>query len=205
MEAVPSYDVLLAEWRVKQARKQLRESKKALAAARAAAPPAPEEAEQEELFVPEEVEEAAAPAPPMEDVSPLLAALGLLPAAPPAVEEVEEVEVEEVPQMDERVKERKISATTVLAVLSPEESAERSYDVSNGRITQPLWGTARYVPCWRTGKKHDPSSALYCQIRQEIRNGTNTKRTIQEALGVPMKSVDAAVREMSKMGLVLLS
>lgn len=192
-------------------RKKARDLKKAerLAAVEsawaAAAAPAPVDpavlapAPAGEIFVPEEVAEA----PPALPADALLAALGIFPAPDAAVPAAEEEQVEDEAEIvaPVGVRERKILPTTVLSL--PEGVAELVERVRNGEITQPVWGTARYVKDWRAGKRGDPARALASQIRQEIRNGHNTKRLIVEALGVPAKDVDAAVREMSKMGVIL--
>lgn len=98
-------------------------------------------------------------------------------------------------------KHRIITPKTILAVA--ENAAELVERVRNGEITVPLWGTAMYVKDWRAGKRGDPALALPSAIRQAIRNGINTKKMLQEELGWPMKDIDAQVREMSKMGLIL--
>jgi hypothetical protein len=184
---------------------------------REAAAPAPpalrqdvEEAPEEEIFVPEEVpavEEAAIPAVPAEEPNPLLVALGLIPAAaaPPLAAAAAEDEADDVEMGAGGAAapwvQRIIKPDTVLSVV--ENAQELVEYVRNGEIIEPLWGTARYVKDWRAGKRGDPALALPTAIRQCIRRGVNTKRAIQEDLGVPLKDVDASVREMSKMGIIL--
>lgn len=192
MNAPPSYDVLLAEWQVKQARKQLRESKKALAAARAS-------------------ESAPPPPPPAADYSALMAALGMAAAAEDIFVPVEvPEEVVEVPQLlmpaeEEAAAKRQIIIRPNTALSLPEDVEELVDRVRAGEMAAPLdgMGTARYTKDWQAGRRGDPGNALCFQIREQIRAGVNTKKAITEALAQPYKLIDAAVREMSKMGVIL--
>lgn len=183
---VPSYDVLLAEWQVKQARKQLRESKKALAAARASesAPPPPP---------------PLLPAP-AADYGALMAALGMAAAAEEVFVPVEVSAEEEAAAAKRQII---IRANTVLNL--PEGVEELVDRVRAGEMAAPLdgTGTARYTKDWQAGRRGDPGNPLCFQIREQIRAGVNTKKAIAEALAQPYKTVDAAVREMSKMGVIL--
>jgi hypothetical protein len=178
MNAPPSYDVLLAEWQVKQARKQLRESKKALAAARAS--------------------ESAPPPPPAVDYDALMA----------AAEEIF-VPVEVVEEAAAAKRQIIIRPNTVLSL--PEDVEELVDRVRAGEMAAPLdgTGTARYTKDWQAGRRGDPGKQLCRQIREQIRAGVNTKKAIVVALHgenytkKDYDDIDAAVREMSKMGVIL--
>ena len=97
-----------------------------------------------------------------------------------------------------------IRPNTALSV--PEDVEDLVDRVRNGGVAAPLdgTGTARYTKDWLAGRRGDPGNPLCFQIREQIRAGVNTKKTIAAALeGVSYKQIDAAVREMNKMGVIL--
>lgn len=189
----------MALFYAKKARDARREAKRAAAAEEASlgAAAAVEEffVPEEVVFVPEEVVEEAAAAP-AANYDALLAALGM---APPPLLPAEEV-VEEAAAAKRQII---IRPYTVLSL--PEDVEELVDRVRAGEMAAPLggMGTARYTKDWQAGRRGDPGNALCSQIREQIRAGVNTKKTITEALAQPYKLIDAAVREMSKMGVIL--
>lgn len=78
--------------------------------------------------------------------------------------------------------------------------------ISMGRSVKPTWGSDTYVPCWVSGKKHDPNLPGNKRIRNLIRDfGENgiSRAKIVEYIGVKREGSEDTVdllRELDKQG-----